>query len=709
MLKRTNKKLALLLVLTMLATMFVGVGAASAAQEYAVIDSSYTYVEAEDAQPAGVIDITMGEDYVAANLSDIYVEVTLPEGVEFTDTATLDLNNGDDTLVLLGAAAEGVDSALFYYNAVPGAVDDVAEIAAIDLDIDSDVTGSIKAEVRVWGVNGDSIVWDITDDVTIAKVAAGDVTVSVASAKALTPGAGKTGAKITIKETSPGALSTTNGGDIFLTVKATGVKWDTTMGAPVTSGITLDAIDADDDYSNNDKTLHLTVDTASTIVNGKIEITPKLIVEPSASGEVIIQVKGDDIDTTDVVVGNAGTAGIVVTVEKDDKDKVYAGRTADFEHVKITLDADTIWRIGDYFTMTLPAGVKWQDVAAPIDDSIDDVDILKFAGLYNNDQTAWFSVTGATIGDDIELTDLQILADYNAVPGDLEVTFGAKVTGTYKIGTVAQQFTVAADPLNLPVNTADIPGNTITITETAAGAILATDNDDDDADAPDALDIVLPMGVVFAGVPDVDVVDGDLEIGDVEVVDDDTLRIQIEAKSNLASVIEITDITYSVDNRAAAGDINAKVGKELNMNSTNPLATFKIGKIVSATSVPASSFVIGATTYTIDGVEYTMDVAPFISGDRTFMPIRYVAYALGVSEANVLWDGASQTVTLMKGDKIVQIKVGSTQLLVNGAAITMDVAPVNVNGRVCLPIRFVAQAFGATVGWDGATQTVTID
>ncbi len=700
MLKARNKKIALLLVLTMLATFIVGVPAASAAPSYVDITGSYTYVEAEDGVGAGIISIDADTDYDDTDVDDIYVEVTLPDGVEFSDTTDVDL----DGLTEVGST----DSS--YTATLTDPSDPFAgEFSDIDLDIDSDVTGSITAEVRVWAVDGDSILWDVDDTVTIAKISAGDVTVSVASAKALTPGSSKTGAKITIKETSPGALSIDNGGDIFLTVKATGVKWNTaTMADPTVSGITLDAIDADNDYSNNDKTLHLTVATASTILNGKIEITPKLVVEPSASGEVIIQVKGDDIDTTDVVVGNAGASGVVVTVEKDSKDKVYAGRIATFDDVKITLDPDTILRIGDYFTMTLPDGVKWQDVDDPVTVTGGDVD---FAGLYNNDQTAWFSVTDTDLlGSDIELTDLMVLGDYNAVAGDLEVTFGAKVTGTYKVGTVAQQFTVAADPINLPVNTADIAGNTITITETASGAILVTDNDDTDEDVPDALDIVLPMGVIFAGIPEVDVIDGDLEIGDVEVIDDDTLRIQIDATSNLASVIEITEVTYSVDNRAAAGDVTAKVGKELNLNSTNPLATFKVGKVVSATSVPASAFVIGASTYTIDGVEYTMDVAPFISGDRTFMPIRYVAYALGISEANVLWDDASNTVTLMKGDKIVQVKVGSTQMLVNGAAITMDVAPVNIlPGRVCLPIRFVAQAFGAQVGWDAETQTVTID
>ena len=38
---------------------------------------------------------------------------------------------------------------------------------------------------------------------------------------------------------------------------------------------------------------------------------------------------------------------------------------------------------------------------------------------------------------------------------------------------------------------------------------------------------------------------------------------------------------------------------------------------------------IGDTTYTINGVEKTMDVAPEITGDRTYVPVRFVAEGLG--------------------------------------------------------------------------------
>lgn len=51
----------------------------------------------------------------------------------------------------------------------------------------------------------------------------------------------------------------------------------------------------------------------------------------------------------------------------------------------------------------------------------------------------------------------------------------------------------------------------------------------------------------------------------------------------------------------------------------------------------------------------------------------------------------------------------SKVLLINGAAITMDVAPEIVSGRTMLPIRFPAQALGDDIKWNAETQEVTIN
>ncbi len=135
------------------------------------------------------------------------------------------------------------------------------------------------------------------------------------------------------------------------------------------------------------------------------------------------------------------------------------------------------------------------------------------------------------------------------------------------------------------------------------------------------------------------------------------------------------------------------------------------GSVVIATCVtPAEAaavgeFRIGSNVYYLNGIAKVMDVAPYIKNDRTYVPMRYVGEMLG---AEVVWDDAARTVTLTKGDTTVVFTIGSTTYTVNGETKTADVAPEIVNDRTMLPARFVAEAFGAIVGWDPATQTVLI-
>lgn len=54
------------------------------------------------------------------------------------------------------------------------------------------------------------------------------------------------------------------------------------------------------------------------------------------------------------------------------------------------------------------------------------------------------------------------------------------------------------------------------------------------------------------------------------------------------------------------------------------------------------------------------------------------------------------------------LRIGSKNMYVNGRLVVLDSVPITRNDRTLLPIRFVAEALGAQVGWDDATQKVTI-
>jgi hypothetical protein len=121
-----------------------------------------------------------------------------------------------------------------------------------------------------------------------------------------------------------------------------------------------------------------------------------------------------------------------------------------------------------------------------------------------------------------------------------------------------------------------------------------------------------------------------------------------------------------------------------------------------------SVFTIGSTSCLLNGVYINMEVAPYINENRTYMPIRYVAYAVGISDQGIIWNDDEKTVILIKDDSNVQLKIGSEHLIFNGATVYMDVVPEIVNGRTMLPAAWIATAFRHGTHWDDENQQVTI-
>lgn len=120
---------------------------------------------------------------------------------------------------------------------------------------------------------------------------------------------------------------------------------------------------------------------------------------------------------------------------------------------------------------------------------------------------------------------------------------------------------------------------------------------------------------------------------------------------------------------------------------------------------------IGDVNATVNGKSVSNDVAPIVVNDRTMLPIRFVAEALG---AEVGWNEYSQSVSINWPKKVyISIKIGSNYASVEEnlkpeEQVKLDSPAFVENGRTYLPLRFVAEKLGADVQWDGATRTITI-
>ncbi len=114
---------------------------------------------------------------------------------------------------------------------------------------------------------------------------------------------------------------------------------------------------------------------------------------------------------------------------------------------------------------------------------------------------------------------------------------------------------------------------------------------------------------------------------------------------------------------------------------------------------------IDKTDIEVDGTVKTNDVAPIIVNERAMLPIRFIAEELG---AKVNWNGETQTVTVDFDDISIVIVIGESEATVNGEKVTLDSAPFIYKDRTFLPIRFVMEKLGADVLWNEEARTVTI-
>lgn len=119
---------------------------------------------------------------------------------------------------------------------------------------------------------------------------------------------------------------------------------------------------------------------------------------------------------------------------------------------------------------------------------------------------------------------------------------------------------------------------------------------------------------------------------------------------------------------------------------------------------------VGKSAFTVNGASEALDSPPVIKNGRTLVPIRAIIEALG---GTVGWDGTARKATVTLGRVTIELWIGQSMARVNSISTRIDsanlkVVPEIINGRTMLPLRFVTENLGATVGWEPISQTITI-
>jgi hypothetical protein len=126
-------------------------------------------------------------------------------------------------------------------------------------------------------------------------------------------------------------------------------------------------------------------------------------------------------------------------------------------------------------------------------------------------------------------------------------------------------------------------------------------------------------------------------------------------------------------------------------------------------ALPLAALPLGAgaqappVTVSVNGTPVAFDQPPVQRVGRVYVPLRGVFERLG---ASVVYQNGKIAAT--RGATTVALQIGSNVAIVNGAQTTLDSPPFLVGARTLVPLRFVAQALGASVNYDAAAHAVVI-
>lgn len=108
--------------------------------------------------------------------------------------------------------------------------------------------------------------------------------------------------------------------------------------------------------------------------------------------------------------------------------------------------------------------------------------------------------------------------------------------------------------------------------------------------------------------------------------------------------------------------------------------------------------------------EKTMDVAPYIDGGYTQIPLRGLLEEMG---ATFDWDGEYNRITVKTDSTTIVLQIYNNLVTVTNrtygeVCYTLHSVPQIKDSRTFVPLRFISENLGYKVDWDDATKTVTV-
>ncbi|MED0738679.1 copper amine oxidase N-terminal domain-containing protein [Aneurinibacillus thermoaerophilus] len=760
---KTNKALKVLTTSALLASLAAPFAAPASANSSNLVDkilnvnnnsklsgTSYLYVNEDD------IDFSTGDTF----------RVVLPSGAKWDEEA---IKNASDTNSNGISAYDSNDHSFKITtggNVVKATLrtEKDLEVKLEDGFVEKKQSDRIKIPlyVKLDGASGElklkieAMDSTITSEEKVFAIASSGKTItSVDEVKSI----GKTGdgGRIRIEENSFGALK---GAQSLKLKLPSNFKWNGMVKTDVTLGGGYAGNDqytvepsSDNELIINFKNLP---DTSNSGNRGYIYITPHIKADSDAAkGEVRVNISGGDFSDADVTVAKYGDYNVDVKVEK--VEELVAGKFDEYtKTAKITIEETVPGSLvaGRDVDVLFPSWVKvvnvsdW-NVSGPIKANKPEVGIN--GEVDGTDDEFSFTIeenNGGKSSSTVGKIEFKVALSVEAnKTGDIEATIKGGGIEERKV-VVAKAVAPAAvsvegDTAKLRIGAQDQEGPTFYITEAKKGVFEK--NHENGKGGTGEIVVKLADGVKFSKVPKVEVVEGDGTIDSSNIRrinNDNALAIPVKGESTSKPMkLKVSDVRLTLDRTVPEGDIEAKIGgsavvenyvnesngwvgtsinkvsnKTPGTFNTQNAVTFKIGSTItpapSDTTAKNIVFKLNSKTYTVDGKEFEMDAAPLVGWDRAYLPVRFAANALNVSDDQIIWDDKTSTFTIFKGDRVISGKVGDKFLTINGVKTPMDV-PVwrnkeKTNNRVMVPIRYLANALNAEINWNKETSEITI-
>ncbi|ERI08432.1 stalk domain-containing protein [Aneurinibacillus aneurinilyticus] len=585
-------------------------------------------------------------------------------------------------------------------------------------------------------------------DLAIAQVGTGSVTATADDITALQNKNGQSIGTIRLKEDRPGLFNTT---DEYTLKLPKGFSWN---GLPTVEKVFGDGnanleVRKIDERKIGVKLKSGTNPTSTTagtfaLKNGKVDVDDAV----AKTGDVELTLEGDYGTTNGTLkVATYGDYGTSATVAEPTT--VVGGQDdQDIANFTIKENAPGTFIDGRTIKLTLSGNAKWNLNNLPkIKTSESDAQGIRVEPSVSSSDASTVTLTIKGDSKDsnkvaklvFEKGTIDTAANAQAQDVKMTISGSAGATGELTVAKLTPAATVTVD--------GETPKVIIGAQNQDVGTIVIKEAKKDTFDDKNKkLVLHFPDGVKPTLPTKVEVTDGDLTLDTANVSKDgQDIYIPVKFSSTKVSTIKVSGVKVNVDRTVSEGDLKVALRGDsvvttdtkvyaknhsqgilygyntdtyIPFQNNHDAAIGTVAKVVT----PADGnkyaeniiFKIGSKTYTQDGKEMTMDVAPEVHPvyNRTYIPAAHFAASLNIPADKVVWNEAAKTVTIFAGDKIVSATAGKKELVVNGTPVQID-APVNYGQhtgyRVMVPYTHLALALGATVEWKADTQEIFVN